>query len=75
MQQSYGDWFIAITCKVILLKQLLLICFIYEKLKKKKKKKKGERGRSFQFLRQIFFRIFGIFSLGHRLITEALPFD
>ena len=36
MQQSYGDWFIAITCKVILLKQLLLICFIYEKLKKKK---------------------------------------
>ena len=40
MQQSYGDWFIAITCKVILLKQLLLICFIYEKLKKKKKKKK-----------------------------------
>ena len=70
MQQSYGDWFIAITCKVVLLKQLLLICFIYEKLKKK-----GERGRSFQFLRQIFFRIFGIFSLGHRLITEALPFD
>ena len=71
MQQSYGDWFIAITCKVILLKQLLLICFIYEKLKKKK----GKRGRSFQFLLQIFFRIFGIFSLGHRLITEALPFD
>ena len=38
MQQSYGDWFIAITCKVILLKQLLLICFIYEKLKKKKRR-------------------------------------
>ena len=37
MQQSYGDWFIAITCKVVLLKQLLLICFIYEKLKKKRR--------------------------------------
>ena len=35
MRQSYDDLFIAITCKVILLKQLLLICFIYEKLKKK----------------------------------------
>ena len=35
MQQSYGNWFTAITCEVTLLKQLLLICFIYEKLKKK----------------------------------------
>ena len=48
MQQSYGDWFIAITCKVILLKQLLLICFIYEKLKKKKKAR-GAEASSFSF--------------------------
>ena len=40
MLQSYDDLFIAITCKVILLKQLLLICFIYEKLKKRREGQK-----------------------------------
>ena len=40
MQQSYGDLSIAITCKLILLKQLLLKCFIYEKLKKRREGQK-----------------------------------
>ena len=50
MRQSYDDLFIAITCKVILLKQLLLICFIYEKLKKK-----GERAEAYSFSVKYFF--------------------
>ena len=70
MRQSYDDLFVAITCKVILLKQLLLICFIYEKLKKKRRE-----GQKLPVSPSIIIRIFGIFSLGHRLITETLPFD
>ena len=68
MQQSYDDLFIAITCKVVLLKQLLLICFIYEKLKKKRRE-----GQKLPVSPSNIFSYFWNFSL--RLITETLPFD